>query len=225
MELNVFEPIFLSLKIGLISTVFSAFFGIFFAYFLYDKNGIIKNLIETIIILPMILPPTIVGYFLLLLFGSNGILGEFLRHVFHTSIIFTWYAGILSSTIVSIPLMYQNAKSGFIGINNVYKDVASTLGLGKIKIFFKIEIPLAFPSLVSGIVLSFARSIGEFGSTLMLCGNIPGKTQTISTAIFFAVENGKYSIANFLLFIMIIFSFFIILYLNIFLKKKIKNTY
>lgn len=214
------SPIILSLKVATIATVFSFVLGIFFAYFIVKKNVPGKNIWETVLILPMILPPSVTGYILLIAFGKRGFIGAFLLEHFGIQIVFTWVGAVIAACIVSLPLMYQNAKAAFISTNPLYEHAAQTLGSSEWKIFRTVIFPLAWPGIISGIVLSFARAIGEFGATLMIAGNIPGKTQTIPTAIYFAVESGKQETANKLVLIMTVFSFVLILGLNTWLKKK-----
>ena len=214
------SPILLSLKIATIATVFSFVIGVFFAYILNKKRIPGKSIWETLLILPMVLPPSVMGYLLLIAFGKRGIIGGFLLETFHTQIVFTWVAAVIASCIVSLPLMYQNAKSAFISLDPIYEKAGQTLGSSEWKVFRTIIFPLAWPGIISGIALSFARAIGEFGATLMVAGNIPGKTQTIPTAIYFAVESGKTEMANRLVLIMTLFSFALILGLNTWLKKR-----
>ena len=218
--MNIFDPILLSFKIATISTFFTLILGLLFAYIFTKYEFPLKDGLEVIFTLPMIIPPTIVGYLLLIIFGKRGIIGGFLYNNFNISIIFTWVAACIASTIVSLPLMYQSVKSAFQAINPVYENAAKTLGASKFKIFTKIIIPLAFPGIVSGIVLSFSRALGEFGATLMVAGNIPGKTTTIPVAIFYAVESNNKEKANILMTIVILFSFMNIYILNKWLKRK-----
>lgn len=214
------SPIMLSLKIATIATIFSFVLGLFFAYTLNKKRIPGKNIWETLLILPMILPPSVMGYLLLIAFGKRGLIGGFLLETFDIQIVFTWVGAVIASCIVSLPLMYQNAKSAFISTDPIYEKAAQTLGSSEWKIFRTVIFPLAWPGIISGIILSFARAIGEFGATLMIAGNIPGKTQTIPTAIYFAVESGNTEMANRLVLIMTIFSFVLILGLNAWLKKR-----
>jgi molybdate transport system permease protein len=148
-----------------------------------------KSAIEGILISPLILPPTVVGFLLLLLFGKNGPLGQLLEH-FNISIVFTWYAAAIAAAIVSFPLMYKTALGAFEQVDTNLEQAARTLGASENSVFWRIVFPLALPGILAGTVLSFARSLGEFGATLMLAGNIPGETQTIPMAIYFAVEAG-----------------------------------
>jgi molybdate transport system permease protein len=216
---TVLTPVLISLKIAFVATCFSLFIGTSLAYLLHKKNDKLGTIIETVILLPMVMPPTITGYLLLLILSDKGL---FFAISGGNSLIFTWWAGVIASTIVSIPLMYQNSKSGFQSLNPVYKDIGKTLGLGRFKIIFKIELPLILPSILSGLVLSFARALGEFGATLMVAGSIPGKTRTIASAIYFAVESGDRDTANKLMFIMVVISFLLMFSLNIWLKRKRK---
>lgn len=210
----------LSLKIASIATMFSFILGLFFAYFLNKKNIPGKNILETLLILPMILPPSVTGYILLVTFGKRGLVGKFLLDYFDVQIVFTWVGAVIASCIVSLPLMYQNAKGAIISIDPIYENAAKTLGSSQWKIFYSIILPLAYPGIISGVVLSFARAMGEFGATLMIAGNIPGKTQTVPLAIYFAVESGDMATANTLVFIMTAISFVMIFALNRWLKRK-----
>jgi molybdate transport system permease protein len=166
------------------------------------------------------LPPSVAGYGLLILVGKRGFVGQFLYNTFGVSIVFTWIAACVAATIVSLPLMYQSCKAAFLNVDSIYENAARTLGAGESKVFWKVVIPLAWPGIVGGIALSFARALGEFGATLMVAGNIPGKTQTIPLAIYFAVEDGDLKTANTLMIIVIVFSFLLIYSLNSWLKRK-----
>ena len=214
------SPILLSLKVASIATIFAFILGVFFAYILTKKQVPLKSVWETLIILPMILPPSIVGYLLLKLFGKRGPLGAFLLDTFVIQVIFTWIACVIAACVVALPLMYQNVKAAFQSVDETYELAASTLGSSEWKIFWTVVFPLARPGVVSGIILTFARALGEFGATLMLAGNIEGKTQTIPTAIYYAVATGKEDQANTLVMVMTVFSFLMIFGLNAWLKKK-----
>ena len=215
-----FEPIILSVKVALIATVIAFFLGVFFAYLLTKRKVPGKNIWETILILPMILPPSIVGYLLLKVFGKRGPIGAFLLDTFGVQVVFTWVACVIAASVVALPLMYQNAKGAFQSVDHSYELAAKTLGSSPFKVFRTVTFPLSGPGIVSGIVLTFARALGEFGATLMLAGNIPGKTQTIPTAIYYAVVVGKDEKASALVAIMVVFSFALVFGLNMWLKKK-----
>ncbi|MCQ4637081.1 molybdate ABC transporter permease subunit [Anaerovorax odorimutans] len=213
-------PVVLSLKVAAIATIFAFILGVFFAYILTKKNVPFKSIWETILILPMILPPSIVGYLLLKLFGKRGPLGAFLLDTFGVQVVFTWVACVIAACVVALPLMYQNVKAAFQSVDETYELAAQTLGSGEWKAFWTVLFPLARPGVVSGIILTFARAMGEFGATLMLAGNIEGETQTIPTAIYYAVATGKEDQANTLVAVMTVFSFLMIFGLNAWLKKK-----
>ena len=215
-----FEPIILSIRVALVATAIAFFLGIFFAYLLTKKKVPGKNIWETILILPMILPPSIVGYLLLKLFGKRGPIGAFLLDTFGIQVVFTWIACVIAATVVALPLMYQNAKGAFKSVDPTLEIAARTLGSSSFKVFRTVTMPLSIPGIVSGIVLTFARALGEFGATLMLAGNIPGRTQTIPTAIYYSVVTGKEDEAMNLVVVMVIFSFALVFGLNMWLKKK-----
>ena len=207
----------------MLATVIAFFLGVFFAYLLTKKKVPGKNIWETILILPMILPPSIVGYLLLKVFGKRGPIGAFLLDTFGIQIVFTWIACVIAATVVALPLMYQNAKGAFQSVDPSYELAAKTLGSSSFKVFRTVTFPLSGPGIVSGIVLTFARALGEFGATLMLAGNIPGKTQTIPTAIYYAVVVGKDEKASMLVLIMVLFSFALVFGLNMWLKRREKR--
>lgn len=204
----------------MLATVIAFFLGVLFAYLLTKKKVPGKNIWETILILPMILPPSIVGYLLLKVFGKRGPIGAFLLDTFGIQIVFTWIACVIAATVVALPLMYQNAKGAFQSVDPSYELAAKTLGSSSFKVFRTVTFPLSGPGIVSGIVLTFARALGEFGATLMLAGNIPGKTQTIPTAIYYAVVVGKDEKASMLVLIMVLFSFALVFGLNMWLKRR-----
>ena len=198
------SPLFVSAKTVFLSTLIVFFLGISPAWFMNNKNYKLNIILDSLITLPMILPPTVVGFFLLLFFGKNSPLGNFLYSI-GIKIIFSWFATVIAAIVVSFPLMYKTTLAAFQQIDKTFLDVARTLGVSELRIFLTIVLPLSWPSIVAGTVLSGARALGEFGATLMIAGNIPGKTQTIPLAIFFAVESGNMNIAFF--WVLIIFSF------------------
>ena len=220
---EIMAPILLSLKIAVISTFITLILGLILAYVFTKHEFLFKDGLEVMLTLPMTLPPTIMGYILLLLFSRKGPIGRILYNAFDINVIFTWVAGCIAAVVVSLPLMYQSIKSSFLSTDPVYENVARTLGKSEFEIFTKVTIPLALPGIVSGIVLSFSRAIGEFGATLMVAGNIPGKTETIPLAIFYAVESNNRQKANLLMAIVIGFSFINIYLLNKWIKKRKVN--
>ncbi|MBD2729306.1 molybdate ABC transporter permease subunit [Nostoc sp. FACHB-892] len=183
------SPLWISLKTSLLATFITFFLGIAAAYWMLGYRGKGKSLIESIFIAPLILPPTVVGFLLLLFFGKNGPVGK-LMQAFDFSIVFTWYGAAIAATVVSFPLMYKTTLGAFEQIDANLLRVARTLGATETTIFWRISFPLALPGIAAATMLAFARALGEFGATLMLAGNIPGQTQTIPMAIYFAVEAG-----------------------------------
>ncbi|HIK06646.1 MAG TPA: molybdate ABC transporter permease subunit [Trichormus sp. M33_DOE_039] len=183
------SPLWISLKTSLLATFITFFLGIAAAYWMLNYHGKGKSLIEGIFVAPLILPPTVVGFMLLLFFGKNGPVGQ-LMQPFDITIVFTWYGAAIAATVVSFPLMYKTALGAFEQIDSNLLRVARTLGARETTIFWRISLPLALPGIVAATTLAFTRALGEFGATLMLAGNIPGQTQTIPMAIYFAVEAG-----------------------------------
>ena len=183
------SPLWISLKTALLATFITFFLGISAAYWMLGYRGKGKSLIEGIFVAPLILPPTVVGFLLLIFFGKNGPVGKLLEP-YDTTIVFTWYGAAIAATVVSFPLMYKTALGSFMQIDVNLLRVARTLGAKELTIFWRISLPLAFPGIVAATTLAFARALGEFGATLMLAGNIPGQTQTMPMAIYFAVESG-----------------------------------
>lgn len=215
-----FTPLWISLKTACVATLITFFLGTAIAYWMAFYQGRGKGLIDGLLIMPMVLPPTVIGFILLLIFGKNGIIGQLLLKI-GTTIIFSWTATVLTATVVALPLMYKTARGAFEQIDTNILDAARTLGASEWKIFWKIAVPLSLPGILAGIILSFARALGEFGATLMLAGNIPGKTQTIPVAIFFAVEGGQMDTALIWVLIITAISFGMVLILNYWGKNKI----
>ncbi|MDR3593125.1 MAG: molybdate ABC transporter permease subunit, partial [Negativicutes bacterium] len=208
------QPIVLSLKVACMSLVFVFIFGVFFAYVLRRREFAGKAAIEALFALPLVLPPVVTGFILLILIGKQGPIGRFLGEYFNTQIIFTPYAAMLAGTVVAFPLMYQSTKAAFQSVDSKLEDAARTLGASEWRVFFTITVPLAWPGLVAGLVLSFARALGEFGATIMVAGNIPGKTQTIPLAIYFAAESNDLSTAGLYVIIISLITFSMIFWLN-----------
>lgn len=185
------SPLWISLKTSLLATIITFFAGIAAAYWMLNYRGKGKSFIEGIFVSPLILPPTVVGFLLLMFFGKFGPAGQFLDRTFGGfSIVFNWYGAAIAATVVSFPLMYRTALGALEQIDENLLLVAKTLGASEMSVFWRIMIPLSLPGILAGTTLAFARALGEFGATLMLAGNIPGQTQTMPLAIYFAVEGG-----------------------------------
>ncbi len=208
-----FSPLWISLKTSFLATIITFIIGIFISYKMANYKGRGRGIIDGILTLPLILPPTVIGFFLLLLCGKNGFVGKIFMS-FNKNIIFSWSATVIAAAVVAFPMMYRTCRSAFEQIDKNMISAARTLGLSETKIFFKIAIPLAWPGIIGGLVLSFARALGEFGATLMIAGNIPGRTQTMPVAIFFAVESGDMNKAMIWVLIIVAISFIMIFLLN-----------
>ncbi|WP_195963893.1 molybdate ABC transporter permease subunit [Clostridium cuniculi] len=208
-----FSPLWISLKTAFLATIITSIIGIFISYKMANYKGRGRGFIDGIFTLPLILPPTVIGFFLLLICGKNGFVGKIFMS-FNKNIIFSWSATVIAATVVAFPMMYRTCRSAFEQIDKNMISAARTLGLSETKIFFKIAIPLAWPGIIGGLVLSFARALGEFGATLMIAGNIPGRTQTMPVAIFFAVESGDMNKAMLWVLIIVAISFIMIFLLN-----------
>ena len=183
------SPLWISLKVSLLATAITFGLGTIVAYRMYLYRGKARSLIEGILVAPLILPPTVVGFVLLVVLGKHGILGQILTY-WHLRLIFTWYAAVLVAIIASFPLMYRATLGAFEQIDPLLLDAGRVEGASERAVFWYIALPLAMPGVLAGTVLSFARALGEFGATLMLAGNIPRQTQTMPMAIYFAVEAG-----------------------------------
>lgn len=224
LDLIDWEPVILSLRVALISLCMVTFSGIGAAYWLRSRDFPGKSALETVFTLPLALPPVVTGFLLLIILGKYGPIGSFLHEFFGVTVIFTPYAAIIAGVIVSFPLMYQSAKAAFTGINPCLEEVARSLGANPRKVLFTITIPLAWPGIAAGMALSFARALGEFGATIMVAGNIPGKTQTLPLAIYFAAESNKLYLAGMYALIISAFTFFMIFAINVWQSGKNKKS-
>ena len=214
------SPLYISLKTAGLATVITFIFGIYAARYI-RKIKRFQGIIDGIITLPLVLPPTVVGFFLLLFLGRNSFIGQFLN-MFDISVIFTWPATVITAVVVSFPLMYRTTRGAFEQIDEDLISAARTLGMSEEKIFWKIIIPLSWSGIMAGMILSFARALGEFGATIMLAGNIPGKTQTMSTAIYSAVQANDQDTAFVWATIIIILSLIVMVLMNYWLKRQIR---
>ncbi|MGM8365014.1 molybdate ABC transporter permease subunit [Virgibacillus sp. W0181] len=208
------SPLFLSLKTAGIATICTFIAGVLFARFISRNTFPGKSVVEAVIMLPLVLPPTVVGFGLLYLFGKQGIIGKLLLQYFDFQVVFTWYGAIIAAIVVSFPLMYQSASAAFQQYDRNTENAALTMGASRWKVFWTISFPLAWPGLLAGLVLAFARALGEFGATLMIAGYIPNVTDTIPLAIYFAVESGDMVTAKFWVVSIVVLGFTAILWLN-----------
>ncbi len=197
------SPAWISIKITFAATFIIFFLGLGAAWFMTHYHGKGKGLMDGILTLPLVLPPTVAGFGILLIIGKNGPVGKFLD-IFGVSIIFSWYAAVIAAAVVAFPLMYKTSRGALEQIDPNILDAARTLGASEWRVFWKVSVPLAWPGIAAATALSFARSLGEFGATLMVAGSIPGKTQTIPIAIYFATQGGEMGVA--LIWVGLIFS-------------------
>lgn len=194
-DLNFF-PLYLSFKVAGLATALTFVVGLILSFLITRKNFFGKSLVEAVVTLPLILPPTVLGYYLLVLIGRQSSLGRFLKTYFHINLVFTWQAAVIAATVAALPLFIRSAQASLESIDKNLIDVARTLGKSDWRIFFAVSLPLAWRGIFSGLVLAFARALGEFGATLMVAGNIPGKTQTMPLAIYDAVVTGNSGVAG-----------------------------
>lgn len=218
------SPLYISLKTGAVATVISFFLGLFAARKVIKAGPKIKAVADGLLTLPMVLPPTVAGFFLLLLFSRRRPLGMFLYDQFDIKVVQSWLGCIIAATVIAFPLMYRNARAAFeqIDVNLVY--AGRTLGMSEAKIFWKVVIPTAGPGIISGTILTFARALGEYGATFMLAGNIPGKTGTISQKIAMVIQDGDYLTAGVWVIIVLIIAFVVIFLMNLFTGRNMKNV-
>jgi molybdate transport system permease protein len=206
---NVISPILLSVRIAAIATVLTFVVGLGLARIFAAYRVPLRSVWEALLLLPLVFPPTITGYLLLVVFGRRGLFGGILAQA-GIQVVFTWAAAVIASFVVSLPLMYQNCKAALRAVEPQYAQAARTLGVSEGRIFRRVTLPIAAPGILAGTALSFARALGEFGATLMAAGNIPGRTQTIPLAIYSAVEAGRSSEANILLGVTVALSFVLV---------------
>ena len=220
-----FSPLITSLKTAFLATFITFFIGLFAARWVV-KIKHCTGIVDGIFTLPMVLPPTVVGFFLIIIFGKNSLVGILLSKI-NITVMFSWAATVISASIVSFPLMYRTTRGAFEQINMDFIYAARTLGMSESKIFWKIVLPLSWPGVAAGTVLSFARALGEFGATIMIAGNVPGRTQTISTAIYTAVQSGDRTTAYQWTGVILVISFTAMILLNLwsgYQKKILKQA-
>lgn len=210
-----YSPLFISLKTGVVATVISFFLGLFAARKVVKAGPKVKAVADGLLTLPMVLPPTVAGFFLLLLFSRRRPVGIFLYETFDIKVVQSWLGCIIAATVIAFPLMYRNARAAFEQIDPNLIYAGRTLGMGETEIFWKVVVPNAGPGIVSGTILTFARALGEYGATSMLAGNIPGKTATISQKIAMVIQDGDYVTAGIWVTIIIAIAFVIIVLMNL----------
>ncbi len=195
-------PLWLTLRVAFCATLIAFGFAVGFAWITARFRFWGRDLLDAVLTLPLVMPPTVLGYYLIVVWGRNGWLGGWLHAHFGISLMFTWQGAVMAATVVAFPLLFKSARAAFEGVNCEYEKAARILGDTEWQVFFRITLPLASRGLVAGTMLAFARAMGDFGATLMIAGNIQGKTQTAAMAVFDAVQVGDYRLANTLVVIM-----------------------
>ncbi len=188
-------PLWLTLKVALIATLIAGVVGIALGWWMSRRRFVGNNIVDAVLMLPMVLPPTVIGYYLIVLIGRNGVFGQYLDRWFGINLIFTWQGAVLAASVVSFPLVYKGARAAFEEVDGRFANAARTLGAGEFEVFVRVALPLAVRGIAAGLMLTFARAMGEFGATLMIAGNLPGKTQTLSIAVYEAVQAGNNQLA------------------------------
>ncbi len=194
---SVWVPLLLSLKVAGWATLLSAIAGTAAAFGLSRWRSRARDLVDALLTLPLVLPPTVLGYYLLVLLGRRGIVGETLAG-WGIELVFTWQGAVIAAAVVAFPLVFKSARAAFENVDGQLENAARVLGVSEAGVFFRVTLPLAARGIAAGVLLAFARALGEFGATLMIAGNLPGRTQTLSVAIYEAVQAGDDSTANFL---------------------------
>lgn len=201
----------LTLKVAAWATAINLVLGVAAGWLLARRRFVGRELVDAVLTLPLVLPPTVLGYYLLVVIGKRGWLGQWLQQGFGINLIFTWQGAVLAATIVSFPLVLKSARTAFEAVDPQLENAARVLGLNEWAVFFRVTVPMAWPGILAGVLLVFARSLGEFGATLMVAGSIPGRTQTLSVAVYEAVQAGQDDTANLLVAITSITCIFVLL--------------
>lgn len=209
------SPLYISLRTGAAATVLCFFLGTWLAGCVYRARPAVRAVLDGILTLPMVLPPTVAGFFLLLLFSLRRPLGKYLYASHGIRVVQTWLGCVLAATVIALPLMYRNARAAFELVDENLVYAARTMGMSETAIFFRVLLPAARPGILSGVILTFARALGEYGATSMLAGNIPGKTGTISQRIAMAVQDGNYGAAGFWTAVITLIAFAVIVLMNL----------
>lgn len=220
----VWVPLALSLKVAGWATLLNLLFGVAIAYGLARWRSSARDLVDSILTLPLVLPPTVLGYYLLVVLGRRGAIGEWLEK-WGIELVFTWQGAVIASTIVAFPLVLKSARAAFENVDPQLENAARVLGISETAVFFRVTLPLASKGITAGVLLAFARALGEFGATLMIAGNLPGRTQTLSVAIYAAVQAGDDNTANLLVLITSLTCVFLLLIAGRLVPKSQRRAY
>ncbi|MBN2654205.1 MAG: molybdate ABC transporter permease subunit [Nitrospirae bacterium] len=221
MDSKVLFSMKLSLQVASVTTFFVVIAGVFIAYLLAAKHFRGKELVDILFTLPLVLPPTVTGYYLIILFGRNGFIGSMIYEWTGWTIMFTWYAAVLASFVVSLPLMIKTTRAAIESVDKNFIDASYTLGRSRFETALKVIFPLARKGIIAGAVLSFARALGEFGATLMIAGNLPGVTDTMPLAIYSAASSGDWKSANMMVLLLTLMSVVFLYVANKYSKRII----
>lgn len=196
LDANALPPLILTLKVSTLATALATVPAVVLARIAQVRDFPGRDLADAVLTLPMVLPPTVLGYYIIVLLGRRGVFGSYLWDTFGVSIMFTWEGAVIAAAVVAFPLVYRSARAAFEGVDANLENAARTLGASETTIFFRVSLPLALRGLLAGVMLALARAMGEFGATLMVAGNLPGKTQTLSLAVYSATQAGNDGLAN-----------------------------
>jgi molybdate transport system permease protein len=191
-------PLLLTLKVATLATLAALILGAVAGFLLARRAFWGRDVLDAVFTLPMVMPPTVLGYYLIVVIGRRGWIGQWLWETFGITLMFTWQGAVFAAAIVAFPLVFKSARAAFEGVDAQLENAARTLGASEVRVFARVTLPLAWRGVLAGTMLAFARAMGEFGATLMVAGNIPGKTQTLSLAVYDAVQAGQDDLANFL---------------------------
>lgn len=216
------SPILISLKITLTASVVVFLLALIASYWMANRDFKGKSILETLFMLPLVLPPTVVGFGLLVTMGRNSWIGRFIEWLFGQPVVFTWWAGVIAVSVVAFPLVYQTLKTGFESVDNEIKDMARSFGASEWQVFRHVTLSLSWRFLLSGYTFGFARGIGEFGATLMFAGNIPSQTETIPTAIYMAAESGNLTLALAWVVSIVVLSFVLLTFIHRMRRATVK---
>lgn len=195
-DVSFWFPLQLTLRVASLATLFALVFGVLLAWVMHRFRFPGRDGLDAVCTLPMVLPPTVLGYYLIVVVGRNGIIGRWLESTFGITLMFTWQGAVIAAAVVAFPLVFKSARAALENVGRKYEDAARTLGCGEWQVLLRVSLPLAVRGIMAGTMLAFARAMGEFGATLMIAGNLPGRTQTLSLAVYSAVQAGNDSLAN-----------------------------
>lgn len=201
MDTSFLFPLQLTLRVATLATIFALLLGVTAALVIHKYRFWGRDLVDALLTLPLVLPPTVLGYYLLTVIGRNSLIGQWLEESFGMVLVFTWQGAVVAATVVAFPLVFKSTRSALEGVEHQYENAARTLGCNEWAVFARISLPLATRGILAGTMLAYARAMGEFGATLMVAGNLPGRTQTMPLAIYSAVQTGNNALANMLVII------------------------